>query len=101
MYVLLKIFTWIENTHQFSSLWDFEFYLTLYFTPLKYKRKKHYLFLALAATEENEVAEHTNPLWKRQSWKLSMKKSCLFNLYLLYAFSKSHKQFTEVSGYFS
>lgn len=45
MHVLLNIFIGIENIHQFSSCWDFEFNLTVNFAPLKYKRKRYHFSL--------------------------------------------------------
>lgn len=89
MHVLLDIFIGTENKHQFSSCWVFEFNLPRDFTPLKYKRKGIMFFLALAAKEENEVAEHTKFPWKRQ-FPEALKEEELLVYFVLNAFSKSH-----------
>ena len=61
-----RVHVGMENNHSFSSCGDSEFNPPLDFTPLKYKRKRHYFSLALAAKEETEVAEHMESSWKRQ-----------------------------------
>ena len=88
MRVLLVIFIGTENNHQFSSCWIFEFNLPLDFAPLKYKRKGIIFFFALAAKEENEVAEHTKFPWKRQ-FPEALKEEELLVYFVLNAFSKS------------